>query len=103
MNCIQPSAPAEETLRLVPKAVSTSLMPARTAGPCGPSPYFAAACWKIGISTGGTPAEAQVELGSEGIASAVEGVGAGVAPLAFSPPSAPLPGWAALPPSAATN
>ena len=32
MNCIQPIAPAEETLRLVPKAVSTSLIPASTAG-----------------------------------------------------------------------
>ena len=38
MNCIQPTAPAEETLRLVPKAVSISLIPASTAGPCGPSP-----------------------------------------------------------------
>ena len=32
MNCIQPIAPAEEVLRLVPKAVSISLIPARIAG-----------------------------------------------------------------------
>ena len=32
MNCIQPTAPAEETLRLVPKAVSISLIAASTLG-----------------------------------------------------------------------
>ncbi len=30
MNCIQPIAPAEETLRLVPKAVSIRLIEAST-------------------------------------------------------------------------
>jgi hypothetical protein len=45
MNCIQPIAPAEETLVLEPKAVSISLMPASTAAPCGPSAYAVAASW----------------------------------------------------------
>src|SRR3954447_21644901 len=83
MNCIQPSAPAEEGPRLVPKAVSTALIPARIAGPCGPSPYWAEARWEIGISTGGTPLIAQLEDGSEGIAK-VPGVGALVAPTSVS-------------------
>ncbi len=45
MNCIQPSAPAEEGPRLVPKPVSTALIPARTAAPWDPSPYCAEARW----------------------------------------------------------
>ena len=43
MNCIQPTAPAEEGPRLVPKAVSIALIPARIAGPWGPSPYWSEA------------------------------------------------------------
>src|SRR5690349_12993537 len=83
MNCIQPTAPAEEGPRLVPKAVSTALIPARIAGPCGPSPYLAEALWKSGIRTGGTPLIAQLEAGSEGIAKVPAG-GAAVAPTGVS-------------------
>ena len=42
MNCIQPWAPAEETLRLVPKAVSILLMPAST---CQGIPYSVPQDW----------------------------------------------------------
>src|SRR3954447_12914064 len=99
MNCIQPSAPAEDGPRLVPKAVSTALIPARIAGPCGPSPYRAEARGEIGISTGGTPLIAQLEAGSEGIAK-VPGLGAGLAPagVSVSAPPAPLPLPAPTPP-----
>ena len=42
MNCIQPSAPAEETFRLVPKAVSILLMEAST---CQGIPYSVPQDW----------------------------------------------------------
>src|SRR6478672_1946070 len=105
MNCIQPSAPAEETLRLVPKAVSIRLIPARTAGPCGPSRYSAAARRYIGIRTGGTPVAAQLELGREGIASAAAGLGTASAPSepsAAGASSAPSPAGSLEPSPAAT-
>jgi hypothetical protein len=45
MNCIQPTAPAEEGPWLAPNAVSISLIAARIDGPAGPSPYAFAARW----------------------------------------------------------
>ena len=42
MNCIQPSAPAVETLRLVPKAVSIRLIEAST---CHGIPYWVPQAW----------------------------------------------------------
>src|SRR5262245_52236259 len=110
MNCIQPTAPAEETLRLVPKAVSISLIPASTAGPCGPRSYAAAARWYMGIRIGGTPLAEQLEAGSEGIAKAAEGLGmarapaelsgAGAAASSSSAASGPVPSPALTPPLA---
>ncbi len=42
MNCIQPTAPAVETLRLVPKAVSIRLIPASTSQGI---PYWVPQAW----------------------------------------------------------
>ena len=42
MNCIQPRAPAVETLRLVPKAVSIRLIEAST---CHGIPYWVPQAW----------------------------------------------------------
>jgi len=42
MNCIQPIAPAEETLRFVPNAVSISLIAARISQRM---PYWMPAAW----------------------------------------------------------
>src|SRR4029453_15142006 len=50
MNCIQPSAPAEETFRLVPKAVSILLIPASTSQGI---PSSVPQDWKIGSRKGG--------------------------------------------------
>ncbi len=61
MNCIQPSAPAEETFRFVPKAVSILLMPART---CQGIPYSVPQDWKIGSRKGGISKESITELGT---------------------------------------
>jgi hypothetical protein len=42
MNCIHPTAPAVETLRLVPKAVSILLIPASTSQGM---PYWVPQAW----------------------------------------------------------
>ena len=42
MNCIQPIAPADETFRFVPKAVSIRLIEART---CHGMPYSVPQDW----------------------------------------------------------
>ena len=42
MNCIQPSAPAVETLRFVPNAVSMRLIEAST---CQGIPYWVPQAW----------------------------------------------------------
>ena len=45
MNCIQPSAPADEGPRFWPKPLSISLIAARIEGPAGPRSYAWAAAW----------------------------------------------------------
>src|SRR3954452_12401956 len=50
MNCIHPTAPALETLRLVPNPVSILLMPAST---CHGIPYCVPHAWYIGSRNGG--------------------------------------------------
>src|SRR3954453_16699370 len=63
MNCIQPSAPADETFRLVPKAVSILLMEAST---CHGIPYSVTKDWKKRRGAGGISKESMTKVGTPG-------------------------------------